>query len=244
MQRRAHPFLVGAALAVVLAGGLTGCTSSPEPDGSGGDTEPGDSTATAAPAEPGKYRTLPEACGAVSRELLRKLLPGATDTAGSGDDPDASPYEGEPKATYDTDRRVGCSWQTATTLGSRRLTVDFERPVSYDPAMSDDEQTEELYVERAEEAGVSPSAPPTEVESPDTASGGGGDGSGAGDSEDAEDSGGSGSGDAGGGDETGLPDSPPRNRHCRPVRSAASATPPSSTTRSSPPRATAPPSGT
>ncbi|AXK33091.1 hypothetical protein DVA86_10940 [Streptomyces armeniacus] len=169
MQRRARTFLTSAALVVTLTGGLSACTGSSDSGGDGGDTKPGGGSSSQTAAPPGKYRTLPEPCGEVSRDTLEQMLPGAESEDGADtDDPGSStgpsPYEGEASVTYDTDRRVGCTWQSATSLGSRHLTVDFERVVSYDPAVSDDEQTDLLYVERAEKAGVDPSADPTEPE--------------------------------------------------------------------------------
>ncbi len=168
MQRRARTRLAGAALALAVAGGLTACTGVSGDGGSG--TETGDATAAAEPAPPGRFRTLPEPCGAVSRDTLEQMLPGAAAKAearaeeggeGDGDEDTVgtpSPFDGEAALTYDTDRRVGCTWQSTTSLGSRRLTVDFERIVSYDPEVGDDEQAHELYAERAAEAEVGPGA--------------------------------------------------------------------------------------
>lgn len=163
MQRTTRTFLTSAVVAFALAGGLTACTGSTD-SGAGEDTKPGGATATGS-APPGKFRTLPEPCGAVSRDTLKELLPGATAASGS-QDPGASPYEGEASETYDTDRRVGCSWTSATTLGSRQLSIDFERVVSYDSTVSDDRETEQLYAERADEAGVTASADPPDGEDP------------------------------------------------------------------------------
>ncbi|MGW7520365.1 hypothetical protein ACWGJ2_32770 [Streptomyces sp. NPDC054796] len=164
-------------MALTLAGGLTACTGSSGEDG-GDDTKPGGASTSTAAAPPGKYRTLPEPCGAVDTSTLKKLLPGAEgEETGSGDaNPSASPYEGEPTVTYDTDRRVGCRWKSATTLGTRHLTVNMERVVSYDPAISDDEQAEMLYDEKAAKADIPASGSPS-AES-DADSGSDGDGSG------------------------------------------------------------------
>nr|WP_206324260.1 hypothetical protein [Streptomyces sp. HNM0574] len=150
-------------MVVALTGGLTACTSAPD-GGTGEDAKPGGPSATST-AAPGKYRTLPEPCGTVSTGLLKQLLPGAASSAGGGTatagaDEKTSPYEGEPSVTYDTDRQVGCKWKSSTTLGSHHLSIDLERVVSYDPSVSDDEQTELLYDERAGKAGI-----PTDEES-------------------------------------------------------------------------------
>lgn len=170
MQRRARTYVTGVALVVMLSGGLTACTDSS--DGNGEDTKAGDPTASASSAPPGKYRTLPEPCGAVDVAMLKDLLPGAEPPQdaenGSGSagkstqgDEETSPYEGEPIATYDTDRRAGCRWKSANSLATRHLAVDFERVVSYDPAVSDDEQAQLLWDERAGQAEI-----PTESDAP------------------------------------------------------------------------------
>ncbi|WP_079123290.1 hypothetical protein [Streptomyces abyssalis] len=212
--------MTGVALAVMLSGGLTACTGSSD-EGDGEDTKPGTSSSAAPPAEPGRYSTLPEPCGAVGVETLKKLLPGAEaaeDTAASSasgkgtDDEKASPYEGEATVTYDTDRRVGCRWKSATSLASRHLTVDLERVVSYDPAVSDDEQAQLLYDERAGQAEIptddESSPPPEDAEgggedsSADDSAEGDGDGSGDGKSGDESESADNGSGGDGGSDES------------------------------------------
>ncbi|MFG3251985.1 hypothetical protein [Streptomyces sp. NPDC048172] len=163
---------MSAALALLLTGALAACTGSSDPDDEA-DTKPGDPTATTSTAPPGKHRTLPEACGTVSVAMLKDLLPGAaaeeeaSDDGSGGDDPSPSPYEGEASVTYDTDRRVGCRWKSATTLGTRHLTIDFERVVSYDPAVSDDEQAGLLYERKATKADI-PLTTPSPEESDDT----------------------------------------------------------------------------
>jgi hypothetical protein len=186
VQRRARTYVTGVALVVMLSGGLTACTGSSDESG-GEDTKPGNSSSAPPPAEPGKYRTLPDPCTAVGVGTLKEMLPGAeaAESAGgssdsSGKSPDdgteASPYKGEATVTYDTDRRAGCRWKSATSLATRHLTVDLERVVSYDPAMSDDEQAELLYDERAGQAEIptddDSSSPPEDT---DRAEGDGGD---------------------------------------------------------------------
>nr|WP_206322268.1 hypothetical protein [Streptomyces sp. HNM0575] len=151
-------------MVAVLSGGLTACTGS-SGQGSGSDTKPGNSSSAGPPAQPGKYSTLPEPCGAVGLGTLKKLLPGAeaaegaggsSDASGKNDDadPDSSPFKGQAIVTYDTDRRAGCRWKSATTLATRHLAVDLERVVSYDPAVSDDKQAQLLYDERAGQAEI------------------------------------------------------------------------------------------
>lgn len=139
MQRKAY--VTGVALLVALT---AGCSS-----GSGGDGPSGDSKAgapRAAAAQPGRYRTLPEPCRAVNKGVLKDMLPGAAELP---DDQKAKAYEGVAELTYDTDRRVGCRWKDEAPDGVRRLYVDFERVVSYDPAVSDDDQAKAVYGKKA-----------------------------------------------------------------------------------------------
>ncbi|KPC91812.1 hypothetical protein ADL27_26735 [Streptomyces sp. NRRL F-6602] len=175
MPRRAKRYVVcatyatNAALALVLAGALTGCTGSSGSDGDD-DGKPGGSSASPTAAEPGKYRTLPKPCDVVPVSTLRQMLPGAAAAEKDGSaspDADRGPFEGEPSATYDTDRRVGCRWKDATTLSTRHLNVDFERVVSYDPAVSDDEQAEQLFAKKARKAGIPLSPDDADKESDD-----------------------------------------------------------------------------
>ncbi|WP_097233741.1 hypothetical protein [Streptomyces zhaozhouensis] len=115
--------------------------------GGGGseDTDGSDTTGdTRTAAGQGRYSGLPEPCGAVRQETLAELLPGA----------DPETYAGEPLATYDTGRRVGCEWRHADGSDTRRLSVDFQRVISYEPEVSDDDQAERDFEELAAEAGV------------------------------------------------------------------------------------------
>ncbi|MFC8274835.1 DUF3558 domain-containing protein [Streptomyces sp. NPDC057271] len=138
MQRQAYvPGLAALAAALVL--GLTGCSS-----GSGSGTGAVDSKAgpAADAAPPGRYRTLFEPCGAVPQNTLRDLLPGATQLP---DEERNAVYRGAAAVTYDTDRRVGCSWKADTPDAMHRLRLDIERVVSYDPAVSDDDRAQEVF---------------------------------------------------------------------------------------------------
>ncbi|WP_052849309.1 DUF3558 family protein [Streptomyces avicenniae] len=148
MQRAAT--ITKAVLAGLTAVGLAACSP-----GLGGDETPesGDAPAasTAPEPAPGRFTGLPEPCGAVPPETLRELLPG-----GAEED-----YAGRSRVTYDTGRRVGCSWGTADGAETYRLTVDLLRVVSYDPAVSDEAQAEEDFGERAADAGV-PAQPPAD----------------------------------------------------------------------------------
>ncbi|MFI2616471.1 DUF3558 domain-containing protein [Streptomyces sp. NPDC018584] len=149
MQRKVYAPGVAAALLAAL---LAGCTG-----GSGGgdgadDSKPGDTGSAAAPAEPGKYRTLPEPCGEVEPGTLDAMLPGLTEM-GEGEQREKA-YEGTPTVTYDTDRRVGCRWKVESSGASHHLLVDFERVVSYDGTVSDDDRAAEVYSTKLREAGL------------------------------------------------------------------------------------------
>lgn len=168
MQRKAYVFGVAALLAATAT--LTGCT------GSDGDDEPTDSkqggsgTATAT-AEPGRYRTLPEPCGAVERGTLDALLPGLKQVM-DGEQREKA-YAGAPTLTYDTDRKVGCRWKAESTSATDHLWVDFERVTAYENAASDDSRASQIYATKEEAAELpipapsSPSATPTSTPTTD-----------------------------------------------------------------------------
>ncbi|WP_338677402.1 DUF3558 domain-containing protein [Streptomyces sp. SCSIO 30461] len=146
MQRKAAKAYVPA-LAALLAVLAAGCTSGAGDSRSGDDTKPGSSKAPA--AAPGKYRTLYEPCGAVPAATLLEMLPGAAELPA---DQQSKAVQGTPAITYDTDRRVGCSWKADGTEASHRLRIDVERVVSYDPAVSDDDQAQGVYARKQEAA--------------------------------------------------------------------------------------------
>jgi hypothetical protein len=131
-----------AAAAVAVCGLAAGCS------GGMGGTE--DETAAEPPGggagsvEPGRFSALPEPCGAVDEETLHELLPEGDEEA----------YEGEPMATFDTGRRVGCEWHVPAETRTRQLVLDFERVISYDPEISDDDRAAADFEELADEAGV------------------------------------------------------------------------------------------
>ncbi|MFF0382967.1 DUF3558 domain-containing protein [Streptomyces sp. NPDC004286] len=161
MQRKAYITGTAALLAALLAG----CSS-----GSGGgtptdDANPGDSATTEPAAQPGRYRTLPEPCGAIGEDTLGTMLPGIQQLT----DPDQrdKAYRGVPALTYDTDRKVGCRWKVESTLATDRLAVDFERVVSYDNAVSDDAQAQKLFQDMAKAADLPLPSPSTSA-SPST----------------------------------------------------------------------------
>ncbi|WP_326786255.1 DUF3558 domain-containing protein [Streptomyces sp. NBC_00151] len=142
MQRKAY--VSGAA--VLLAAVLAGCTGGSGVGSSAPDSKGGDTGTTAPVAQPGKYRTLPEACGAADHDTLDALLPGIQETTDETQQEKA--YAGEATLTYDTDRRDGCDWKVASAAATDHLFVDFERVVSYDNTVSDEGKAEELYAAR------------------------------------------------------------------------------------------------
>ncbi|MFH8802650.1 DUF3558 domain-containing protein [Streptomyces sp. NPDC017936] len=148
MQRKAYVPGVAALLAVLLAG----CTGSSDDGGTTDDSNPGQAGTATAVAEPGRYDTLPEACGAVGRSTLDSLLPGLLEIADEKQRETA--YEGEATLTYDTDRKTGCRWNVTSADATDHLFVDFERVVSYDTAVSDDNQAQELFAGKATAAGL------------------------------------------------------------------------------------------
>ncbi|PWK73026.1 hypothetical protein BCL76_10246 [Streptomyces sp. CG 926] len=142
------------------AAGLTGCTG-----GSGGGST-SDSKAgggSAAPAQPGKYRSLPAPCKAgVDSKKIKGMLP-----AGDSLTPEQRDqmYAGVADTSYDGDRHVGCRWTGQSPEETRLLSVGFERVVSYDrTTSSDDDKAKQVYVRRLTDAKLpfpGPTANPT-----------------------------------------------------------------------------------
>ncbi|MER5662984.1 DUF3558 domain-containing protein [Streptomyces mirabilis] len=139
MQRKAYVPGIAALLAALLAG----CTGGSGSNGTAADPKPGEISVNTPAAQPGKYRTLPEACAAVSHDSLDSLLPGIKQI--TDQDRRDTAYEGQATLTYDTDRRVGCGWKVESTDATDHLSVDFERVVSYDNAVSDDSRAQDIY---------------------------------------------------------------------------------------------------
>ncbi|MFI0907886.1 hypothetical protein ACH4TE_30895 [Streptomyces sioyaensis] len=138
-------FVPGAALvaAAALAVGLTSCTAGSGADGSGADAKGGGAASSNPGGEPGRYQTLPEACGLPSRSAIRGMLPGDGQPLSSAEADKV--YGGQADITYDTDRRVGCRWTRETTAGTRHIGLDIQRVVSYDGAVSDDDKAQGIY---------------------------------------------------------------------------------------------------
>lgn len=175
MRRRTR--VSAAAVLAALAVGATGCTGGTDSDGQNGDGKQGGGS-SATPAKPGTHASLPEACGSVSEDTLRELLLGAGEER-AGDTEEL--FEGTAAVTYDNERRVGCQWKSAASPGSHHLKVDFERVVSYDSSISDDDRASVLYETRARKDEIPAEAPETDDE--DTEGSKDPDGSGAADEE-------------------------------------------------------------
>ncbi|MFF9070374.1 DUF3558 domain-containing protein [Streptomyces sp. NPDC014891] len=145
------------ALGLGLGIGLTGCSGGTPADDVTVDAKAGPAVPV---APPGRYRTLFEPCGAVPQATLKDLLPGAAALADAERD---KAYRGTTAVTYDTDRRVGCTWRADTPDVSHRLALDVERVVSYDSAVSDDDRAQEVYARKQLAAGIPlpPTAPPS-----------------------------------------------------------------------------------
>ncbi|MFB6698129.1 DUF3558 domain-containing protein [Streptomyces rubiginosohelvolus] len=144
----------------LLAALVVGCSAGADGNANGTDSKAGSPTVT--PAPPGKYLTLPAPCRAVPRSTLKDLLPGAAELPADQQD---KVFRGSAAVTYDTDRKVGCSWKSDAPNATRSLSVDFERVVSYDPAVSDDDRADTVYAKKEKAAGLSSSAttgPPAE----------------------------------------------------------------------------------
>ena len=139
MQRKAYVPGTAALLVALLAG----CTSGSADSGTTDDANPGEAGTATAVAQPGKYRTLPEPCGAVGHGTLDTLLPGIKQIADT--EQREAAYAGDATLTYDTDRKVGCRWKVESTDATDHLLVDFERVVSYDNAVSDDNQAQTIF---------------------------------------------------------------------------------------------------
>ncbi|MGW8066731.1 DUF3558 domain-containing protein [Streptomyces ziwulingensis] len=146
MQRKAHVPGVAALMAAVLAGCTGGSGEGATSDGS----NPGQPGVATQAAEPGKYRTLPEPCGAVGGESLDALLPGIQEIP--DEEQRTKAYAGEATLAYDTDRKVGCRWKVESADATNHLFVDFERVVSYDTTVSDDSEAEQLFAQQVEAA--------------------------------------------------------------------------------------------
>ncbi|MGY4905827.1 DUF3558 domain-containing protein [Streptomyces sp. 900116325] len=151
-------YVPGAALLAAL---VVGCSADTGTDGSAADSRPGGpTTSPAAPA--GKYRTLPDPCRSVTHSTLKDLLPGVAELP---QEQQEKAYAGTASVTYDTDRRVGCTWKAEAPDSSRGLSLDFERVVSYDTSVSDDDRADEVYGKKEAAAHLPSSASDTPSDS-------------------------------------------------------------------------------
>ncbi|MEU9371968.1 DUF3558 domain-containing protein [Streptomyces avermitilis] len=148
MQRKAY--VPGAA--VLLAALLAACTGGSGSDSPPDDPKPGDAGPSATAAQPGKYRTLSDACGALSQGTLDSLLPGIKQLTDQEQRDQA--YEGDATLTYDNDRRSGCRWKAESTDTTDHLLLDFERVVSYDNAVSDDTRAQKVFAAKQTDANL------------------------------------------------------------------------------------------
>ncbi|WP_433546282.1 DUF3558 domain-containing protein [Streptomyces sp. CA-294286] len=130
----------GLVLLAALAVGAAGCSGGGSGEDGADDAKAGGSAVPA--AQPGKYRTLPEPCRIVERSLLKTMLPGGAELP---EDQQRKLFAGEPAVTFDTDRRVGCRWKAESPEATHQLSVAFDRVVSYDDAVSDDDRAQAVY---------------------------------------------------------------------------------------------------
>jgi len=142
VQRKAYVPGVAALLVALLA---AGCTSGSDTGGTEDNSNPGDAGTASPVAEPGRYRTLPEPCGAVSQDTLDTLLPGIQQLP--DEDQREKAYQGTPTTTFDIDRKVGCQWKVESADATDHLLVDLERVVSYKNTVSDDNKAQALFAE-------------------------------------------------------------------------------------------------
>ncbi|MFH7595015.1 hypothetical protein WDV06_07885, partial [Streptomyces racemochromogenes] len=167
-------FLPGVALLTALAAGATACTGG---GGIGGAGDPKNGGSSAAPAQPGKYRSLPQPCKAVDGKRLRAMLPAADSLTTEQRE---QLYAGTAEPSYDADRHVGCRWNAQTPEATLLLSVTFERVVSYDRAAGDDDKARQVYVRRLTDAhlpfpgpSAGPSTSPSTGTGPNAGAGGG-----------------------------------------------------------------------
>ncbi len=163
MQRKAYVTSAAALLAALLAG-CTGCSPDTGTGASPDDSKQYDAGASAAPAPPGKYRTLPEACSQVDQSTLDSMLPGIKTITDEKQRERA--YEGTASLTYETDRRVGCRWTGESPYATDHLVIDFERVVSYDTTVSDDNRAQQVFFSKEADAHIDDPAASTAAATP------------------------------------------------------------------------------
>ncbi|MEW1658946.1 MULTISPECIES: DUF3558 domain-containing protein [unclassified Streptomyces] len=143
--KRLASLLTCAAVPMLLVAGCSGSDSK----SSGGSTPSGSSSATAGSPSPtvaaAKYKKLPNACEAFSKDTLNTLLPKVKDAAG------------EPGKSTDPGARGACSWSSSDEQGVdgtqfRWLDVAFQRYDS-DPAIgSGEKRATDFYTQQIDDA--------------------------------------------------------------------------------------------
>lgn len=147
MQRKAY---VPAAVALLAA--LLAACSGGSGDGSAEDDKAGGSATSTPVAQPGRYSTLSDACTVADHDQLDALLPGLKQL--TDEEQREKAYDGTATLTYDNDRRSGCRWKAESDTASDQLYVDFERVVSYDASVSDDDSAARVFDEKADAADI------------------------------------------------------------------------------------------
>lgn len=173
MERKAvrRRVLPGIAMVTALAAGVTGLAGCTDSSGIGITSDQKGGGSTPAPAQPGKYRSLPQPCKAADAKRLKAMLPAADSLTTEQRE---QLYAGTADPSFDADRHVGCHWNAQAPEGTLLLSVVFERVVSYDRATaSDDDKAHKVFVRRLTDAhlpfpgpvttpsGPSPSGTPT-----------------------------------------------------------------------------------
>ncbi|GLW02186.1 hypothetical protein Slala05_58160 [Streptomyces lavendulae subsp. lavendulae] len=165
VRRRVLP---GIAMITALAAGVTGLAGCTDGNGIGITSDQKGGGSTAAPAQPGKYRSLPQPCKAADTKRLKAMLP-ASDSLTTQQREQL--YAGTAEPSFDGDRHVGCRWNAQAPEGTLLLSVTFERVVSYDrAAASDDDKAHTVFVRRLTDAHL-PFPGITSSPSPSTAPG-------------------------------------------------------------------------
>ncbi|MGO4458371.1 DUF3558 domain-containing protein [Streptomyces sp. M-16] len=152
MERKAvrRRVLPGIAMITALAAGVTGLAGCTDGNGIGSTSDQKGGGSTTAPAQPGKYRSLPQPCKAADAKRLKAMLP-ASDSLTTQQREQL--YAGTAEPSFDGDRHVGCRWNAQAPEGTLLLSVTFERVVSYDrAAASDDDKAHTVFVRRLTDA--------------------------------------------------------------------------------------------
>ncbi|MFD9573330.1 DUF3558 domain-containing protein [Streptomyces sp. NPDC059982] len=146
VRRRVLPGIAMVTALVAAVTGLAGCTDG----GAAGTSDQKGGGSSPAPAQPGKYRSLPQACKAADPKRLKAMLPAADSLTTEQRE---QLYAGTADPSFDGDRHVGCHWSAQAPEGTLLLSVVFERVVSYDRgAASDDDKAHKVFVRRLTDA--------------------------------------------------------------------------------------------